>query len=440
MGECKMKKNLLFVFTIAIFTFTSCSSSSVNTPSDDLDTSPSSENILYTNTESSYSDFDSSYNNESVFIPLPNNFNLTKNLNSIFFIYIAADNDLSDYVNLDIKEIINASQKNSQTAYFVFIDDKSDESKVGLIFNGTSYLIKSFEEMDSGNYKTLENITKFIKIYSLNYLKINETLWNNIPFYLIIWDHGDAWTYYPKYKSKAIAFDETSNNLINIHELVKALKYINENVHKINLLGFDVCLMGNIETLYSIFKNNITDYVVASEYLEPGYGWNYDIIFENISNPYLVGKNIVDVYSYYYENISPNNYSLALYEKNNTLSYINHINKTALYLLDNEPNSFDIMKKYAQVYKIDFTYSYLIDSYLLFNNTAKDLGFSFNYTNFPVYFKTNLENIKGATIGFPSYTLDLKYFDYYINSTINAFSNTNYGKFIKDYINYISNK
>ena len=196
-----------------------------------------------------------------------------------------------------------------------------------------------------------------------------------------------------------------------------------------------------------------TNYVVTSEYLEPGYCWNYNVFFENISNPYLVGKNIVDAYAHYYENVLPEDYSLGIYEKNNTLSYINYINKTALYLISNEPKSFDIVKKYAQVYKMNNDYSYLIDSYLLFNNTAKNLNFSFNYTNFPVYFKTNLGNVKGATISFPINEFNFVLFDYeykynstdyfnyyYINSNINPFANTNYGKFIKDYINYISNK
>lgn len=408
-----MKRNLLDVFLVLIsIGFIGCSSSNKATFSD---------------------------NNEIKFISMPDDFNLTKKIKGIFFLYFAADNNLSNYVNQDLKEIIKASKKNLNLAYFIFIDDKSNESKVGLIFNGTPYLVKTFEEINSGDYKTLENMAEFIKTYSINNLKISEKLWNNAPFYLIIWNHGDAWTYYPKNKLKAIASDETSKSKININELIKALRYINKNVHKITFLGFDACLMGNIETLYSIFINNITKYVIASEYYEPAYGWNYNIYFENISDPYLVGKNIVDAYAYYYENVVPSNYSLALYEKENTLSYINYIDKKALELINDEPNSFDIVKNYALTYKIDYDYSYLVDSYLLFNNAAKDLGFNFKYTNFPTYFKTNLENIKGATIGFPTYPSNLEQFNYYIDSTINPFANTNYAKFIKDYISYIIN-
>ena len=423
MEKIKLKVNPLPIFIVAVSIFASCSSSNTIT---------SYEDYLVTSSPSS-----NSSQNKIAFISSLSNFNSTEKINAIFFIYIAGDNNLSNFINSDIKEVKNASKKNPKIAYFLFIDDKSNESKVKLILNGTSYLIKAFEEIDSGNYKTLESMAEFVKIYSLNNLRVSESLWNNIPFYLVIWNHGDAWTYYPKTKLRAIADDETSKSKININELVRALRYINNNIHKINLLGFDACLMGNIETLYSIFVNNITNYIVASEFYEPAHGWNYDISFENISNPYLTGKNIVNAYAYYYEKVAPGSYSLALYEKNNTLSYINYIDKIALKLINNKPNSFDIVKDHALNYKVDDYYSYLIDSYLLFNNTAKDLGFSFNYTNFPTYFKTNLKNIKGATIGFPTYNFDLEQFDYYTNPIINPFASTNYGIFIKDYIDYI---
>ncbi len=353
---------------------------------------------------------------------------------AIFFTYIAADNNLASFTTTDIEEILNSTKKNLNLFYFIFLDKNlNGDSKLYLAYNGTLYIVKNYGEVDSGNYLTLENIINDIK----NFLNTNNISYNDKKFYVIIWDHGDAWTYY--LKNRAIALDESSNNIININELVKALKYINENIHKIDLLGFDACLMGNIETLYSIFVNNITNYVVASEFMEPAYGWNYNVFFENVSDPYLVGKNFVDAYAYYYENITFDDYSLALYEKNNTLNYVNYINLTSLNLISQENNSFIVVNSTAAFYKIDVNYPYLVDSYLLLNKSAEKLNFTFNYTNFPVYFKTNLANIKGATISFPANGW-ISYFSlYYLNSTINPFINTNYGKFIKDYINYTLN-
>jgi len=42
---------------------------------------------------------------------------------------------------------------------------------------------------------------------------------------------------------------------------------------KFNLVGFDACLMGTIETAYAM--EPVADYLVASEEYEPGYGWAY---------------------------------------------------------------------------------------------------------------------------------------------------------------------
>ncbi len=373
-------------------------------------------------------------------VPIGNNtlINLIPKLSkvkSFFFEYIAADNVLSKFTDSDVKEMIFLTKKNPNLFYFIFVDKKgNEEDGLYLIYEGNLYLIKRYKELNSGNYKTLESIILDIK----SFLDNNGIIYNNKNFYLIIWDHGDAWTYYEK--SKAVALDDSSQDWINIDELISSLKYINNNFHKINLLGFDACLMGNVETLYSIFVNNITNYIIASEYYEPGYGWNYDIVFENVSNPYLVGKDFIDAYAYYYRDVFPDNYSLALYEINNTLSYISYINKTAIKLIQLENTSFEVVKTYAAKFRIDFKYSYLMDSYMLLNNSAKDLGFTFNYTNFPVYLKTNLPNMKGATISFPSVSYDINYFSlYYVNSTINPFVNTNYGKFIKDYLNFSLN-
>jgi hypothetical protein len=44
-------------------------------------------------------------------------------------------------------------------------------------------------------------------------------------------------------------------------------------VPKFALMGFDACLMGNWETLVAL--NSLTDYVLASEELEPGHGWDW---------------------------------------------------------------------------------------------------------------------------------------------------------------------
>ena len=65
------------------------------------------------------------------------------------------------------------------------------------------------------------------------------------------------------------------------------------------LMGFDCCLMANIETL-NIVKDDAR-YVVASEESEPGGGWAYDQFLKSIiETPDItgetVGRSICDTY------------------------------------------------------------------------------------------------------------------------------------------------
>ena len=50
---------------------------------------------------------------------------------------------------------------------------------------------------------------------------------------------------------------------------------------RLEFVGFDACLMGTVETAYAI-KNNV-DYLIASEEIEPGTGWNYKKLLNQLS-------------------------------------------------------------------------------------------------------------------------------------------------------------
>ena len=50
---------------------------------------------------------------------------------------------------------------------------------------------------------------------------------------------------------------------------------------KLDFLGFDACLMGTVETAYSI--KDKANYLIASEEIEPGTGWNYKKLLNQLS-------------------------------------------------------------------------------------------------------------------------------------------------------------
>ncbi len=74
----------------------------------------------------------------------------------------------------------------------------------------------------------------------------------------------------------AVSFDDTSKDFIDNIELKKALE---TNIN-IDILGFDACLMGMFEIAYQLREN--INIMVASQYIEPPSGWNYEDILENI--------------------------------------------------------------------------------------------------------------------------------------------------------------
>jgi len=85
---------------------------------------------------------------------------------------------------------------------------------------------------------------------------------------LIISDHGASWP--------GIGPDEGSDDdVLDLAELTGAISSGLEEagVDKLDLLGFDACLMANYEVASAVAP--LADRMVASQELEPGHGWNY---------------------------------------------------------------------------------------------------------------------------------------------------------------------
>lgn len=80
---------------------------------------------------------------------------------------------------------------------------------------------------------------------------------------LILWDHGGT-------ALKGVCFDENFNNdSLTLSEVADALS----GAGKLEFLGFDACLMGSVEVLAKV--KNFADYIVFSQEIEPGEGWDY---------------------------------------------------------------------------------------------------------------------------------------------------------------------
>ena len=84
------------------------------------------------------------------------------------------------------------------------------------------------------------------------------------------------------------------NDKITIDEIKTAVDSFGT---KLEFIGFDACLMANVETAYALKDG--ASFLIASEETEPGTGWDYIKILNNLSKDSsqigsTTGKVIVD--------------------------------------------------------------------------------------------------------------------------------------------------
>jgi clostripain len=105
---------------------------------------------------------------------------------------------------------------------------------------------------------------------------------------LVIWDHGDGFrnftgedaTVRERYfrstdeaTFRTVSHDDTNHNLLYTREVQDSLTAALKG-RRLDVLGFDACLMGMVEVAYAL--RDVADVLVASEELVPANGWKYD--------------------------------------------------------------------------------------------------------------------------------------------------------------------
>jgi cysteine peptidase C11 family protein len=139
-----------------------------------------------------------------------------------------------------------------------------------------SPVIESLGELDTGDPQTLiDFVTWAVENYPAK------------KYALIMSDHGGGWT--------GGFSDMTSSSYsdLSIPEISSSLEQIRQNtgIDKFELLGFDACLMGQIEVFGSLYP--YSNYMVASEEVIPGYGWSYAAWLGQLDqNPAMDGRAV----------------------------------------------------------------------------------------------------------------------------------------------------
>ena len=113
---------------------------------------------------------------------------------------------------------------------------------------------------------------------------------------LIFGDHGMAWA--------GVAVDEISDyDSLAVDEIAASVLEATKTVGRLELIGFDACVMGNLEVAKTLAP--VAHYMVASEEIEPADGWDYAPLLAALTRaPTMdgatLGRAVVDTYRDYY--------------------------------------------------------------------------------------------------------------------------------------------
>ncbi|MBR2812401.1 MAG: hypothetical protein IKD69_13575 [Solobacterium sp.] len=141
-------------------------------------------------------------------------------------------------------------------------------------------LVRLEDNLGSKAMTDSNTLTAFIKFCTKNF-PANRNM-------LIFWDHGGG-------SVTGYGYDQLyPNGSMSVDKIAQAL---NAGGTKFDIIGFDACLMANMEAAIAI--EPFADYMLASEETEPGTGWYYtnwlSQLARNTSMPSLeIGKNVID--------------------------------------------------------------------------------------------------------------------------------------------------
>ena len=293
--------------------------------------------------------------------------------------------------------------------------------------------LKNAGKVSMTNPKTL---TDFIE-YSADNFPANR-------YVLILWDHGGG-------SEAGFGYDENYPNSGSLSPdlLAKALGDVNVkgNNIKFDFIGFDACLMANVET--AIALEPYADYLVASEETEPGEGWFHtnwiNMLENNTSTPTLdIGKTIIDDYiSNTKKSDSSAQMTLSITDLGELVYNINQPLQNFSKSMSDKLNGSDYQSVATARYNTkEFSKDSQLDQVDLVDLASKmDVDGSDELVNAVKsavkYNKTyNINNSYGLSIYFPYASLSM------VNSMVNIYDNINmekeYTSVVKSFASYAS--
>ncbi len=242
----------------------------------------------------------------------------------LIIIYMAARNDLSPFAKRHISQLksIGSSDK---VKIFIHVDMENNDhqcvTKNFFVEKNKLVQIGDVTYMDSGNEDSLVNTVKtayeLFPAEEVVLILSNHGTGPVEPSLQRVMNTSDLFRYNDETKTleldrsigyldyishgetafnetKGICFDDVSGNYLTIAKLTRALKRITGEVmgKKLRLLACDACTMACADVFIGL--HHYADYFVASQEVESGLGYQYDIVMKPIINGSISGDQLAN--------------------------------------------------------------------------------------------------------------------------------------------------
>lgn len=220
--------------------------------------------------------------------------------NWTIMVYMAADNNLDSYALKDLNEMESVTLPSGVKVVFMLDRLGANNSYRGAVATDANLTTnaslalasnKLATEVNSGDPATLRD---FIDWSASNYTADH--------YGLVVWDHGGGLSGTSWDTNTGVAGQVTN---LSVADTTYAIQSSVLGTRGLDMVGFDTCLQGMVEQAYDL-RNN-AQYVVASQNLEPGDGWDYASWLQTIAaNPDSTARQVaaavVTTYGDFYHN------------------------------------------------------------------------------------------------------------------------------------------
>ena len=187
-------------------------------------------------------------------------------------------------------------------------------------------------ELNMGSPKTLADFATWgIKTYPAQH------------YALIFWDHGASWP--------GVASDDSSDgDMLTLPELATALGDVKQRtgVQKLDLIGFDACLMGQIDVLKTVAP--FGNVAIGSADLEPGEGWAWNTwLSALVRSPHedaaALAPSIISSFASFYKKDGDSSVTLSAFDLTKIDALANQLDTLAGAMIETMPASYKLIGK-----------------------------------------------------------------------------------------------